>query len=319
LVTKKKPVKKTVRKKSNLKKKPVKKSVVKKKVVTKKPVTKKNVKNNGATKASVKAVAKKALAKDKKQDVEINKLRAEIDKLKKKKKNTKHVSEYNLFIRKQIKSGLTFTQAAKEWGKYQKLKYAPKRKQTAYNQFIGSQMRLGKTFKQAVALWKLAKAGKLGKKGSTRTITKTVVRRIKSKPKVITKTRTIQSKPKVIVRRIKSKPQIITRTRTIKSKPKVIIRKVMVKPKTSAQTSTVTKSVGLTKTQVEEIFDTSDEEIAFNVVETYFKELARVGFKKQLTLDEVINAYLYSLARVKRDDIEMSEVAKAVKEARLRK
>lgn len=284
-------------------KKPMKK-IVKKKVVKK--GTKKVPVKSIATKASVKAVAKNALAKDKRQDVEIFKLKAEIDKLKKKKKNTRHVSEYNLFIRKQIKAGLTFIQAAKEWGKFQKVQRAPKKKQSAYNQFIGSQMKLGKTFQQAVSLWKLAKSGKLGKKGTTRTITKTVVRRIKSKP--VTRT---------IIRRIKSKPQIIIRK--VRSKPKVVVKKVHAKPRVTAQTSTVTKSVGLTKTDVEKIFQTSSEEIAFNVIETYFKELARVGFKKQLTLDEVINSYLYALARVKREDIELSEVARAVKEARLRK
>ena len=303
MATKKKPIKKTVKKKAvkkTVKKKAVKK-IIKKKIVKKAPV------KSGASKASVKAVAKTALAKDKKQDVEISKLKLDIDKLKKKKgKNTKHVSEYNLFIRKQIKAGLTFSQAAKEWGKYQKLLKTPKRKQTAYNQFIGSQMKLGKTFTQAVALWKLAKAGKLGRKGTTKTVTKTVVRRIKSKPKVITRTRTIKSKPTVVIRRIKSKPTIV-------------VRKVRSKPKVVTKTNTITKSVGISKTQVEEIFEASDEEIAFNMIETYFKELARVGFKKQLTLDEVINSYLYALARVKREDIEMSEVSQAVKEARLRK
>jgi len=293
------------------------KKIVKKKVVKK--GTKKVPVKSIATKASVKAVAKNALAKDKRQDVEIFKLKAEIDKLKKKKKNTRHVSEYNLFIRKQIKAGLTFIQAAKEWGKFQKVQRAPKKKQSAYNQFIGSQMKLGKTFQQAVSLWKLAKSGKLGKKGTTRTITKTVVRRIKSKPVTKTVVRRIKSKPvtRTIIRRIKSKPQIIIRK--VRSKPKVVVKKVHAKPRVTAQTSTVTKSVGLTKTDVEKIFQTSSEEIAFNVIETYFKELARVGFKKQLTLDEVINSYLYALARVKREDIELSEVARAVKEARLRK
>jgi hypothetical protein len=279
LVIKNKSVKKAIKKST---KGNIKKSV---KSIKSKGVKNSVVKSNArvmATKASVTAASKKALAKDKKQDIEINKLKAELAKVSKKKKNTKRISEYNLFVRKQIKSGLTFTQAAKEWGKYQKLISTPKRKQSAYNQFIGSQMKLGKTFQQSVALWKLAKAGKLGKKGTTRTVTQTVVRRIKSKPQVV-------------VKRIHSKPKVITRT------------------------NTVTKNVGLTKTQVEQIFNSSTEEIAFNMVETYFKELAREGFKKQLTLDEVINAYLYSLARVKRQNIEMSEVASAVKEARLRK
>ena len=291
---KKKAAKKTVKKKPAVKKKAVKKKAAKKKTVKKKPAKKKKAAKKAPGKAVKKAV-KKLKKSQGKQDAEIAKLQSEVAKLKLKKKgkNTKHVSEYNLFIRKQIKSGLTFSQATKEWGKYQKLLKTPKRKQTAYNQFIGSQMKLGKTWNQAVALWKLAKAGKLGKKGTTKMVTKTIVRRVKSKPQIITRTRRIKSKPTVIIRRVKSKPKTVTRT--------------------------VTKNVGITKTQIEGIFDASDEEIAFNVIETYFKELARVGFKKQLSLDEVINSYLYALARVKRDDIEMSEVANAVKKARLRK
>jgi len=253
-----------------------------------KKTTKKSIRTRKPAKKTSKKVKKLSISrKDAKQDKEINKLKADLAKLKvksKNKKNTKRISVYNLFIRKQIKSGLTFTKAAKEWKRYQKLT-KPRKKQSAYNQFIGSQMKLGKTFTQAVRLWKLAKAGKLGKKGKTRIITKTVVKRIRSKPKVI-------------VKRIRSKPKVITKTiiRRVKSKPKTVIK-------------TVTKSVDRT----------TNEEIAFNMVEVYFKEIARAGFKKNLTLDEIINSYLYSLARVKREDIEMSEVAEAVKKSRIRK
>jgi len=254
---------------------------------------KKTTKKSSRAKKPVKKAAKgtkklNVSRKDAKQDKEIEKLKVDLGKLKaksKNKKNTKRVSMYNLFIRKQIKSGLTFTKAAKEWKKYQKLIARPKRKQTAYNQFIGSQMKLGKTFMQAVRLWKLAKAGKLGKKGKTKIITKTIVKRIKSKPKVI-------------IKRVKSRPRVVTKT---------IVRRVKSKPKT------------ITKTVTNAVERTTNEEIAFNMVEVYFKEIARFGFKKKLTLDEIINSYLYSLARVRREDIEMSEVAEAVKRSRIRK
>jgi len=49
----------------------------------------------------------------------------------------------------------------------------------------------------------------------------------------------------------------------------------------------------------------SDEEIAFRMVKLYFEEVARLGFKRTLDLDAIINAYFYSLARVKRKDYEM--------------
>jgi hypothetical protein len=245
-----------------------------------------------------KRVIKKELKKERsknakhnaKQDAEITKLREELDKLKKKKAARGHVSEYNFFIRKQIKSGRTFVQAAKQWSSYKKLQEQDKRRPSAYNQFIGSQMRIGKTFTQSVALWKLAKAGKLGKKGSTRTVTKTVVRRITSKPKIIVR----KSKPKIIVRR--SKPKLITRTitRTRTAAPSGI---------NSAQFKSMLESSAashsLTKHDLKEALGPDDEEIAFKIMQTYFIEVARLGFKRRLTLDEIIDAYFYSLARVK--------------------
>jgi len=314
---------------------------------------------------------KKQKKKSNKQADEISKLKLEIDKLKKKKVQKGHVSEYNYFIRKQIIAGLTFTQAAKQWSKYKRLQEMDKRRPSAYNQFIGSQMRLGKTWSQAIALWKLAKAGLLGKKGSTRTITKNVyhtrtiksrpkikyrTRTITSKPKIKYRTRTIESKPKIkyrtrtntVIKRIRSKPRVITKfkTRTIKSKPKVItkfktrtitkFRNVKAKPVQRTVTRVVqapgmdmsalrqmfesrTSSSQISKTELKEAFSADSEEIAFKIIQTYFMEIARLGFKRQLTLDEIINAYFYALARVKRSNIEMNEVEAAVRESGMKK
>ncbi|MFA6064712.1 MAG: hypothetical protein WCW44_03160 [archaeon] len=285
---------------------------------------------------------KKQKVKSNKQSVEIAKLKLEMEKLMKKKVQKGHVSEYNFFIRKQILSGLTFSQAAKQWSKYKRLQEMDKRRPSAYNQFIGSQMRLGKTWTQAVALWKLAKAGKLGKKGSTRTITKNIyhTRTIKSKPKIKYRTRTITSKPTIkyrtktrtIVRNIKSKPKIKYRTKT-----RTIFRNVKAKPVRRTVTRIVRANSGfdstelrsvlessvsshsLSKTDLKEAFSADAEEIAFKIIQTYFMEIARLGFKRQLTLDEIINAYFYALARVKRSGIEMSEVEAAVRESGMKK
>ena len=293
--------------------------------------------------------------KNAKHDSDIEMLRAEIEKLKKKKVARGHVSEYNIFIRKQIKSGMTFIKAAKQWSKYKTLIEKDKRRPSAYNQFIGSQMRLGKTWMQSVALWKLAKAGKLGKKGSTKIITKNVfhTRTIKSKPtiKYRTKTRTIvhniKSKPtiKYRTRTITSKPKIKYRTRTITSKPKIryrtrtrtIVRNIKAKPQKRTVTRIVRSSPqvdvsqltrafessvsshSISKSDLKEAFAPDSEEIAFKMIQTYFIEIARQGFKRQLTLDEIINAYFYALARVKRKNIEMNEVNQAVREAGMTK
>jgi len=386
--SKKKAVKKTAKKKTA--KKTVKKTGSKKKV-TKKP-TVKVVKKTVVKKTAVSKTVKKQMASTKKsatkanvrniaQDAEITKLKEAVAKLQvkgkakgKKKVNSKRISEYNLFIRKQIISGYSFTQAVKEWNRYQALMAKDKRRPSAYNQFIGSQMRLGKTFLQAVALWKLAKAGTLGKKGTTRTITKTEykTRTIRSKPKVVEKikyrTRTIKAKPEIKyrTRTIKAKPEIKYRTRTIKAKPEIKYRTrtktVEAKPKIVYKTKTVkskptivyrtrnvkapvasktrvvqkeidyaklgelmamavssTKSKSISVTDIKNAVEADEEEVAFKIVQTYFKEIARFGFKKRLTLDEIINAYLYSLARVKRQEQKSPGIAEAVRKSGMRK
>lgn len=276
---------------------------------------------------SAKKQVKKEKAKNVKQDKDIEMLKNELAKLKKKKVKLGHVTEYNFFIRKQIKSGLTFTQAAKEWSKYKRLQTMDKRRPSAYNQFIGSQMRLGKTWAQSVALWKLAKSGKLGKKGSTKTVTNTVyrTRTIKSKPTIRYRTRTITSKPKI---KYRTRTNTIVKTRKIKSKPvrrARIIRKVVSSSQGFDVNSlreiirSTTQSSSISKSDLKEAMGPDSEEIAFKIVQTYFIEVARLGFKRQLTLDEIINAYFYALARVKRQNVEMSEVADAVRASGMKK
>ena len=301
-----------------------------------KVVKKEIIKNKKEMKDNKKVQSKK----NAKHDSDIELLKAEIEKLKKKKVARGHVSEYNIFIRKQIKSGMTFIKAAKQWSKYKTLIEKDKRRPSAYNQFIGSQMRLGKTWMQSVALWKLAKSGKLGKKGSTRIITKNVfhTRTIKSKPTIKYRTKT-----RTIVRNIKSKPTIKYRTRTVVSKPTIkyrtrtIVKNVKAKPVKRTVTRIVrsapqlnvseltrafessVSSHSISKNDLKEAFSPDSEEIAFKMIQTYFIEIARQGFKRQLTLDEIINAYFYALARVKRKSIEMDEVSKAVKESGMTK
>jgi hypothetical protein len=316
--------------------------MVEAKTVDKKVTAAKRVMKKEIVKA--KKQVKKEKAKNVKQDAEIAKLKEDLAKLKKKRKfNTSHVSEYNIFIRKQIRSGLTFIQAVKQWNRYRSLEAKNKRRPSAYNQFIGSQMRLGKTWTQAVALWKLAKAGKLGKKGSTKTITKNIylTRTIKSKPKIKYRTRTIESKPKIkyrtrtntIIKKVRSKPRVITKfkTRTItkyknvKSKPvsRTITRVVQSPGIDMAELREIFQSrmssSQISKTDLKEAFSPDAEEIAFKIIQTYFIEIARLGFKRQLTLDEIINAYFYALARVRRQNIEASEVEEAVREAGMKK
>ncbi len=56
----------------------------------------------------------------------------------------------------------------------------------------------------------------------------------------------------------------------------------------------------------------SNEEISFQLVNIYFEEIARLGFKRSLDLDAIINAYFYTLEKVKKKDQVLTEMAKQV-------
>ena len=56
----------------------------------------------------------------------------------------------------------------------------------------------------------------------------------------------------------------------------------------------------------------SNEEIAASLVKTYFKEVARLGYKRRLTLDETINAYYYTLSRLQNRGFEIEKARKKV-------
>ena len=58
----------------------------------------------------------------------------------------------------------------------------------------------------------------------------------------------------------------------------------------------------------------SNEEVAERLVEIYFKEIARLGYKRRLTLDGTINAYYYTLLRLGDKKEEMDKVKKKVLE-----
>jgi hypothetical protein len=59
----------------------------------------------------------------------------------------------------------------------------------------------------------------------------------------------------------------------------------------------------------------NDEEVALKIVRLYFQEVARLGFKRQLDLDQMINSYFYALKKLKdKDKVMKSITEKIVKE-----
>lgn len=261
----------------------------------------------------------------KKNTKELELLKKELELLKKKRK-TARLSEYNKFMRKHIKAGKTFKQAVALWKKQKReeAKKAKRSNRTGYNIFISIQLKQGKTMKQAIRAWNELKKPK--KRRKKRKVTKKVVvkRKPRKKPKKKkfagkkpAKKRVVRRKPKKkrTVKRI-IPPKVVTRTVTkrVVERETVPLDKIRIALQSlMASTSKTVEHVSVADT------DISEEEVALSMVQLYFKEVARLGYKAGLDLDKVINAYFYSLSRVRRRDEEMHRIIEAIKKSKLRK
>jgi len=57
-----------------------------------------------------------------------------------------------------------------------------------------------------------------------------------------------------------------------------------------------------------------NDELALGLVRLYVEDVARLGLKRKLDLDSIINAYLYTLARLNKKSEEMGIFNKAAEE-----
>lgn len=55
-----------------------------------------------------------------------------------------------------------------------------------------------------------------------------------------------------------------------------------------------------------------NEEIAFRLVKLYFDEIARLGLKRTLDLDAIMNAYYYTLYRLEGHDDSAARIKKMI-------
>ncbi len=56
-----------------------------------------------------------------------------------------------------------------------------------------------------------------------------------------------------------------------------------------------------------------DEEIAFKLVELYVREVSERGERRQMSLDSILNAYMYALKRLRNKEEEINNM-KAIEE-----
>ncbi len=60
------------------------------------------------------------------------------------------------------------------------------------------------------------------------------------------------------------------------------------------------------------------EHLAYLLMKLYFEEIARTGFKKSLSLEEIMNAYFYCLHRLQNTDYEIKKIKIAIENKKLR-
>lgn len=178
-----------------------------------------------------------------------------------------------------------------------------------YQYFMRQQLREGKTFEQAARAWKKFKA--YVKKG--RLPTKIV--RAKPQVRVVTRTRVKTVRVPVPSTEAGMFKNLLHELREVKKR--VQEKPVPAEAAAEAAAEALRAEARPEPVPVElsapapETAGVSEEEQAFGLVKLYLADVARHGFKRGLDLDQVINAYLYALGRVKRREIEAVEVLHA--------
>ncbi len=180
----------------------------------------------------------------------------------------------------------------------------PKRELSMYNLFVRKQIQQGKTFEQAVKLWKSSRSAIENPEAA------------KAKTKVRTKTIT---KTKVVVRKVPiyhpgpSNAKLSSETKESLNKVMRELSALKTEMSSIGNVQPVSKAVrhvpSISKIMGSEL---ADEEVAVRLTRLYFEEIARLGFKRRLDFDAIINAYYYCIQRLQNKDKELEVMRKIV-------
>lgn len=205
----------------------------------------------------------------------------------------------------------------------------PKRQLSMYNLFVRKQIEQGKTFEQATKSWKTSRAmienPDLAKNGKTKTRTitktKTVIKRVPGR------TRTIVRKVPVVKTVIKRAPARIKETVRVERVPnnvdsslkgimrelsalKTEVHSMETKPVPTKEVRIMPKPTMKMEMSADKVLP--NEEVAVRLTRLYFEEIARLGFKRRLDFDSIINAYYYCLQRLHNKDKELDIMRRIV-------
>jgi hypothetical protein len=199
-----------------------------------------------------------------------------------------------------------FSKLSDEMKSMKKTGAQPKRELSMYNLFVRKQIENGKTFEQAVKSWK----------SSRKMIEHPEL--ANAKPKTRTKTIT---KTKVVVRKVpmyahgptpaavsaetkESLGKVMRELNALKTEMSSMDREAKPMPKILKQVPSAFNSVAPSELPA--------EEVAVRLTRLYFEEIARLGFKRRLDFDAIINAYYYCLQRLGNKDKELEVMRKLV-------
>lgn len=178
----------------------------------------------------------------------------------------------------------------------------PKRELSMYNLFVRQQIKQGKTFEEAVKSWKSSRKmienpelAKAKQKTRTKTITKTkvVVRKVPIYPTGLLNKSSSETK--------ESLSKMMRELNALKSEVNSMEKEAHPMPKTI-------KHIPLPSNASE----LPAEEVAVRLTRLYFEEIARLGFKRRLDFDAIINAYYYCMQRLQNKDKELEVMRKIV-------
>lgn len=284
-------------------------------------VTKQVTKGNKRLTKSLQKSTRKLSNQNTEIKAELDKLSSAVAALKKGKPvkgvEKRELSMYNLFVRKQIQQGKTFNEAVRAWPQYRNLIENPNLVKKARTRTITKT----KTVVKKVPVVK------------TRTVvrkipvvkTRTIVKRIPaSDAKTATQLEALKKEilgnmPKDsqmnAVRKelsaIKDEMQAMEKDMSRAQKSSSI-------PVSSSQKDSVSSSSHKTMTHTQKVMEMMqdkgipDEQVAAQLVKLYFEEIARLGFKRSLDLDSIINAYFYCLQRLQHREKELEVMRKIV-------
>ncbi len=185
-------------------------------------------------------------------------------------------------------------------------KETPKRELSMYNLFVRKQIEQGMSFEAAVKAWKSSKKvienpelARAKTKVRTKTITKTVIKKV----------------PKVVVRKVPVYTPGSVSTETKDSLNKIMREISSLKTDVHSlekEAAPMPREKHVTSSPMNGSRDLPIEEVAVRLTKLYFEEIARLGFKRRLDFDAIINAYYYCLQRLQNKDKELEVMRKIV-------